>query len=104
MTQFDVFPNPESQSRAQFPLLVCLQSELLAEQVTQVVAPLVLAAKFVRAATPITPAVQIDDQPYIVLIPRLVVLPGRFLKGRVANLARQRDELLGAVDLLFYGV
>jgi toxin CcdB len=104
MTQFDVFANPESQTRTHFPLLVCLQSDLVASQLTQIAAPLVLATKFTRAATPVTPAIQIDEQQYIALVPRMVVLPARLLKDRIANLSGHRDDLLGAVDLLFYGV
>lgn len=48
--------------------------------------------------------IAIDDTEYIVLIDRMVNLPTRDLSRRVANLGRNREVLLGAIDLLFYGV
>jgi hypothetical protein len=40
----------------------------------------------------------------VVFTPRLMALPSGVLVRRAANLGRYRDALLGAVDLLFYGV
>jgi hypothetical protein len=48
--------------------------------------------------------VEIDAEEYVVLVEYMTTVPARELPRRVANLARYRDELLGAVDLLFYGV
>lgn len=106
MTQFDIFPNPIPASRRVYPLLVSLQSTLLADRASQVVAPLVLRSKLAGAApeSRLAPVVKIDDQDYIVLVPALMTLPASELSRRIANLSRYRQSLLGAVDLLFYGV
>jgi toxin CcdB len=104
MTQFDTFPNPVPASRHGYPLLVCLQSALLSERTQQVVAPLVPRRNLPGTGSRLAPVVQIDAVEYVVLIPSLMALPAGELTRRVANLARHREALLGAVDLLFYGV
>ena len=103
MTQFDTFPNPIPGSRRAYPLLVCLQSPLMSEHPQQVVAPLVPSGGLGSAGR-LAPVVRIDNVEYAVLIPALMTMPATELKRRVANLVRDREALLGAVDLLFYGV
>ncbi len=104
MTQFDTFPNPIPASKRVYPLLVSLQSALLSEQSQQVVAPLVPRRSLTGTVSRLAPIVEVDDVEYVVLIPSLMTLPAGELSRRVANLARHREALLGAVDLLFYGV
>jgi len=104
MSQFDVYVNPVPSSRRLYPLVVTLQSELLSERTSQVVAPLAPRRGLSDPHSRLFPVVSIDEEQYIVLVTGLVTLPVRELQKRVANLARHRDSLLGAVDLLFYGV
>jgi hypothetical protein len=104
MPQFDAFPHPVRSMRRDFPLVVSLRSDLIATGTTALVAPLVLHSRFPGASGRLSPLVRIDDEEYVVLIEHLVTFPLRDLPNRVANLARHRDSLLGAVDLLFYGV
>jgi toxin CcdB len=106
MTQFDIFPNPIPASRHVYPLLVSMQSTLLADRKSQVVAPLVPRRKLSGAAADsrLAPVVKIDDDEYVVLVPALMTLPAVELSRRIANISRYRESLLGAVDLLFYGV
>lgn len=104
MTQFDVFPNPVTVARRAYPFVICLQSGLLADESDQVVAPLAPRRNLPGTRSRLFPAVRIDDEEYVVLVTRLFTLPARELPRRTANLARQREILLGAVDLLFYGV
>lgn len=104
MRQFDVFPNPVPASRRSYPLLVCMQSDLFADGADSVVAPLAPARNTPGASTRISPPVSIDDTGYVVLVSELVTVPARMLPRRVANLASHREALLGAIDLLFYGV
>jgi len=103
MQQFDAFANPDAQLRQRFPFIVCLQAQALADHTTQVVAPLIRRSVLPDAAGRIAPLVAIDEEQYIALVPRLTSVPTRMLKARVANLARHRNELLAAVDLVFYG-
>jgi toxin CcdB len=102
-SQFDVFVNPSPASRRLHPFVVCLQSPLLSARTQQIVAPLVSRKSFALSSR-ITPAIRIDVEEYVVMIPLLASLPAKALEQRVANLQRHRDDLLAAVDLLFYGV
>jgi toxin CcdB len=104
MPQFDAYPNPDRTSRAQYPFVICLQSALLADRASQVVAPLVPRGAFAIATNRLAPVVRIDDAEYVVLVTSLETLPAALLSRRIANLSRYRESLLGAVDLLFYGV
>jgi toxin CcdB len=104
MGQFDAYPNPDRTSRNQYPFVICLQSELLADRASQVVAPLVPRSAFPTATNRLAPVVRIDDAEYVVLVTSLETLPAGLLSRRIANLSRYRESLLGAIDLLFYGV
>lgn len=104
MAQFDVYPNPDRTSRAQYPFVICLQSALLADHASQVVAPLVPRSGLAALTSRLAPLVRLDDTEYAVLVTSLETLPGNLLSRRIANLSRHREELLGAIDLLFYGV
>jgi toxin CcdB len=104
MTQFDVFPNPVTAARRAYPFVICMQSGLLTDESDQVVAPLAPRRHLTDAKSRLLPTVNIDDEEFLVLVPRLFTLPARDLPRRTANLARQREVLLGAIDLLFYGV
>lgn len=104
MQQFDVFPNPIAASRRAYPLVVCLQSDLFASGSDRVVAPLALRRNLAGAMTRISPPANIDQDEYLVLVSTLVTVPAQMLSRRVANLASHREALLGAIDLLFYGV
>lgn len=101
--QFDAFANPSPASRQVYPLVVCLQSTLFAGGAQQIVAPLAPQSAFPTPSR-LTPTVRIDGDRYVVAVASLTFLPSRDLKQRVANLAHHREALLGAIDLLFYGV
>src|SRR5512139_1491891 len=103
MPQFDVFPNPVSTSHRAYPYVVSLQSELTAGGSNQVVAPLALRRALPEARR-LAPVVRIKDEDYVVLVTSLTTLPVRDLTRPIANLARHREALLGAIDLVFYGV
>jgi toxin CcdB len=104
MAQFDVYPNPDRTSRAEYPFVICLQSALLADRTSQVVAPLVPRSALGTHTGRLAPVVRIDDTEYAVLVTSLETLPASELSRRIANLSPFRDPLLGALDLLFYGV
>lgn len=104
MAQFDVYPNPVPGARSRYPYVVCLDSDLLAGRSHRVIAPLARSDGMPGRAGRLTPEVPIDDVSYAVIVTAIVTLPSSELTHRVANVARRRDDLLGAVDLLFYGV
>lgn len=104
MAQFDVFPNPAATSRHIIPYLVVLQSDLLGRFDNVVVAPLRIKAQ--DTAIPVlrlNPLVDIGGQVHFLRPQELAAIPVRSLKGCVANLSAQRDEILAALDILFTG-
>lgn len=104
MTQFDVFPNPIPSLRTTHPYVVVLQSDLVASRIEAIVAPLTARSRVAGAAGRLMPVVALADREFVVLTQALTALPARDLKRRVGNLSTRRAELLGALDLLFFGI
>lgn len=104
MARFDVYRNPVVAARGAYPLVIALQSDMLPVHADIVVAPLAPRRQLPGVAGRLAPIVQVDDEEYVVLVRSLTHLPARDLARRAAHLAQYRESLLGAVDLLFYGV
>jgi toxin CcdB len=104
MTQFDVYANPDPESRTVYPYVVNMQSDVTIGGTDRIVAPLAHRGQLPGGAGRLTPLVTIDNREYLVATSGLTTLPSRDLKKRIANLAAHRSEMLGAVDLLFFGV
>jgi hypothetical protein len=102
--QFDVYANPVTAARAALPYVVVMQSDLTANEVETIVAPLALSSKFPNSAGRLLPRVVFDDREFVVVVASLAALPLADLKRKVSNLAEHRGKLLDAVDLLFFGV
>lgn len=104
MAQFDVHRNPDKGSQARIPYVVVLQSELLDALEHFVVAPLrIKQDATVIPMLRLNPLVSIDGQEFHVRVQDVATVPRRMLKGKVANLSAQRDEILAALDFLFTG-
>ncbi len=105
MPQFAVYRNPNPDSIADFPLLLDVQSDLIAELGSRVVVPLcpaaAMAGKLLRTLTPVF---QVEGEQYAMLTPQLAGIPERRLGARVTDLAQHRDEILAALDLLITGI
>jgi len=104
VAQFDVFTNPVTAARRAYPLVIGLQSDLIALGTEVVVAPMAPRRLLPGAAGRLTPIVRIEDQDYVVITQSLTSLPARDLERRIANLQAYRQSLMAAVDLLFFGV
>jgi toxin CcdB len=102
--QFDVFANPMAASRLHYPYVVVLQSDFIDGGREQIVAPLVPRKSLPAIAGRLTPIVAVESSEFVVLIPSLAGVRRHDLGVRVASLAGARTEVLGAVDLLFFGV
>jgi len=104
MAQFDVYPNPNPNSRARVPYLVALPSDLLGSFVATVVAPLRLKTDAsVIPVLRLNPVTHIDGEEYFLRTQELAAIATRSLKHPVTNLFAQRDEIIAALDLLFTG-
>ncbi len=104
MHQFDVHRNPNPDSASWAPYLLILQSDLLGDLHTAVVAPLVHEAQFGCPATALNPVFDFDEARVVLSIAELAGVSRRQLGEGVGSLAARRDEILAAVDLLFTGI
>lgn len=87
------------------PLLLDVQSDLLAELGTRVVVPLyplsTLQGKILKT---LTPRFEIDGEPYVMMTPQMAGIASKQLGPMVADLAARRDGIIAALDLLITGI
>lgn len=84
-------------------LVVDLQTDLIGIEASRVVAPLREAGRY--AAFPgLTPPVEVDGVSWIVRVQELAAVPGVELREPVGSLAKHRDVLKRALDILIDGV
>ncbi|HEY8053733.1 MAG: CcdB family protein [Steroidobacterales bacterium] len=104
MAQFAVYRNKNPRTRATFPLLVDVQTELLEELQTRVVIPLTKAAGLARKPLRhLTPAVSFEDTAYVLMTPQLAGIARSELGEPVGSVARQRRDIIAALDFLLTG-
>jgi toxin CcdB len=101
--QFDVFPNPSSRGLRWRPFLVVIQAEFLADFRTRVVVPLVHKAE-IKPIVRLNPLIVIEGKEFHFHPVELAHIPKDLLRGRVCNLAAERDKLVAAIDLVFTGI
>lgn len=104
MAAFAVYRNPNPDTAEAVPLLLEVQSDLLAVLHTAVVVPLypkaaALAVPFSR----LTPEVEVEGHAYLAMVPELAGVPRRGLQVPVADLSAHRGAVLAALDLLITG-
>ena len=101
MSQFTVYKNKNSRSKATFPLLVDVQADLLDELETRVVIPLTKAPAFSRKPiNRLTPAIEVDGKTYLMITPQLAGIARSELGAVVDSVAEQRPAVIAALDLL----
>jgi len=105
MKRFDVFRNENAHSSRKFPFFLVLQSDLLQQLTTTVVAPLgrasIVGGKLVDTLAPI---LDVDGESFVLYTPELAAISSSVLRKRVANLDDQREKIERAVDFLFSGI
>ena len=105
MPQFTVHRNQNRDTVASYPLLLDVQSDLLADLATRVVVPLcpteAMNGKLIKGLTPVF---QIEGKEYVMLTPQLAGIPKKHLGPAVGDLARHRDHIVAALDLLITGI
>jgi toxin CcdB len=105
MAQFGLYKNKNPNSKAAYPFLVDVQSNLLSELQTRVVVPLArLAALRKKPMKDLTPVVEIDGGKYLLLVPQLAGISVKELGQPIGDVARNRDEIVAALDFLITGV
>jgi toxin CcdB len=103
VAQFDVFENPNRAARSTFPYVIVVQSDVSSNNKTMIVAPIAPRAKAPVADRAVLP-VEIDGEPYAVLMYGLAALPIQLRAKPVAQLPDIRDQLPRAIDYVFLGM
>lgn len=105
MPQFSVYRNPNPDTKAAFPLLLDVQSDLIADLGTRVVIPLTLATAMKgKLIKTLTPVFDVDGKAYAMLTPQLAGISKKQMGTKVTDLAKHRDEIIAALDLLITGI
>jgi len=105
MPQFDIYANPNKKSRSAYPFIIDIQSNLIDELTTRIVAPLALYKKFKdEELKKLTPRVSYKEQELIILIPQITSMPANLLKEPVGTLVHLRDEIVAALDFAITGI
>ena len=102
MRQFDVFANPSERASANVPFVIVLQSDLVHQTKTVVIAPLV-AADSLRDNQILYPFVEVEGRRVAITITELATAPRSVLKTYIVGLERERERIITALDILFTG-
>ena len=100
MRQCDVFSNPSERPNPNVPFIVVLQSNLVFQTTTVVVAPLVKADRL-RENQTLYPVFEIGGLRVALSVTELATLPRRALKNYVGSLEGERHRIIRAIDILF---
>jgi toxin CcdB len=104
MAQFSVYRNKSARTKATFPLLVDVQSDLLQDLQTRVVVPLTKAAALTkRPVAQLTPVLEFESEAYVLMTPQLAGVARNELGVAIGNLADRRDTIFAALDFLLTG-
>ena len=105
MSQLTLHCNQNRETAASYPLLRDFQSELPANLATRVVVPLwpaqAMNNKLIKG---LTLTFKIDGNEYAMLTPQRAGVANKQLGPKVRDLARYRDDILAALDLLITGL
>ncbi|HEY6482951.1 MAG TPA: CcdB family protein [Steroidobacteraceae bacterium] len=104
MAQFTIYRNKNAHTKATFPLLVDVQSDLLEGLQTRVVIPLTKAAALTKKPlSKLTPSLEIEGEIYALMTPQLAGVARHDLGNALGSLVERRDTILAAVNFLLTG-
>lgn len=103
MRQFGVHRNRNAATRAAYPLLLNVQSDLISETGTRVVVPLVPVGRAIAARPPLAPELQVDGEALVMATPLMTAVELADLGALEADLSDERATILAAVDFLVSG-
>lgn len=105
MPLFTIYRNRNPQSKALFPLLLEVQSDLLQDLPTRTVIPLTQSPHLTqRPLSRLTPFISVDGKPFMLLTYQLASIPKSVLGAEVADASQHRDSIVAALDFLISGV
>lgn len=104
MTQFEVFANPIVRARTSYPFVVVLQANVARGGCERAVAPVAPRAAFPVISGRLTPIMTIGRDEFVLLVTALTTIPVQSFGRAIASLGNRRDDILAAIDYLFFGV
>jgi toxin CcdB len=104
MPQFSVYKNKNATTRARFPFLLDIQSDLLHPLATRVVVPLAPAGTRARSMQTLTPTIRVEEKDYLMVTPQLAGVATRELGAIVADASANRPAIISALDFLISGI
>lgn len=103
MAQFDIHAVPSADADYA-PYLVELQSDLVAGLDSTIVAPLVRRADAGPILHHLNPVIRFGDEELVLRVGELVSLPRNMLGRKVGSAHADRDALMAAIDVVFFGI
>jgi toxin CcdB len=104
VAQFSVYRNKNARTKATFPLVVDVQSDLLEPLNTRVVIPMTKAPALTRKPVSyLTPEVSFDGDRYVLMTPQLAGIGRTELGPHAGTLVDERQTILAAIDFLLTG-
>ena len=104
MAQFSVYRNKNPRTKAAFPFLDDVQSDLLEPLGTRVVVPLAKAPGLTKKpVTQLTPEISFSGERYVLMTPQLAGVIAAELGPLAGSLAGERQAILAALDFLLMG-
>ena len=104
MAQFSVYRNKSPRTKAAFPFLVDVQSDLLEPLSTRVVVPLTkVPALTKKPVSHLTPEISFNAERYVLLTPQLAGINRSELGPIAGTLAEERQAILAALNFLLTG-
>jgi toxin CcdB len=103
MAQFDVYPNPIVEDRQLYPYVIQLSSDFVRSVRTRLTAPLSPVSSSSQALTRLHPEISIEGQMYVLETMSMQAHDASDLRGNIANLRAQVDDIFNALDFAFHG-
>ena len=102
MAQFDVY---RVAGAPMYPLVLEVQTDMLAALATRVVVPLTPRARFrPPPITRLNPIVTVRGDEYVALFQEMAAVPRSQLRKPIASVGSRRGDVIAALDLLFTGI
>jgi toxin CcdB len=102
MKQFDVYRLRPSRGEGAGRLVVILQHDTTEKLETRIVAPLAEPST-IPPAERLRPIIKLEGIEHVLVVDRIAAVVRATMGQRVGNVARHRDEIVSALDLLFTG-
>jgi len=104
MAQFDVYANPNPETKRTIPYLLDVQTDLLSNLTTRVVIPLYSVSAMGKAAKHLNPKFSINKTTVILSTAELAGVTLNRLGENVCSLKEHRNEIIAALDFLITGI